>query len=945
MTRNVLCGGIVLGLVVAAGRADAAPAIAIDPNPIGFGGNGMLYNGGIPGEQQFGYYVITNVGTTTLSVTDMAITGPDAGLIAFDDPLCPWGTDCPQPFTVTPGEQRWFSLTCVTVQPGTFSASLTVTSDATSGTSSVPITCLGLYPPQLQIVPSGLDFGTTHSCWYGDSCGPSCNTQPLTQTLTITNAAPAPSEVDVSMVLPLSAPYEDFTIEGAYGWPTPLAAGQALQLTLSFHPAFSKPQFYDAPLTLTSTYPAGLAPIDIPFHAHGGGGWLVVDTPPQLGVVPIGQTLTTTITVHNAGNSCLYLNEVYPSGDLTVLAPDPSTALLQAGESFTWTVACTPSPQTPGGAMSFYYIFEGVDEPATYQFYCHSETGMLFADPAQAAFTGTREVGVGMSGTQRLRVENVGSQPTDLVAMTSSDPHFTVALASGSLPVTLAPGDETQIDVSFTPTDTTHVTGTIVLDASIGTGFTVTTVGDGAILAASVVPSSHDFGSVVLPAMQSQDFQLHNTGERTLTVDAVSLDLPNDYALIGLAAGATIDPGATLAFTVRATPSTLGQRHATLAIDLDRASDLAIPLDAIASDPVLVVATGDPSPADYALELGSVDVDVGPKTGHVTLHNAGSAAITLATCAVAGDPAFTLATACPLTLAAAANADLAVAFAPTAEADSIATLTVTGTGFATGALRIGLHGTGVDQHVALSATSIGFPDTFRHPTSAMTQVVTVRNTATAELVCSTITVDGAGFALVGPATATLAPGEAADLTIGFAPAAIGDFTGHLVIGNADDPQIARVSLTGRGIARDLAIAPLAIDLGTVTVGTTVRLGDLQPDAIAIRNADAAAAFTISSVTLSGDPAFRLIGPDRTVLAPGERARLDLELTAATPGALAAQIAVFVDGDPDPSAQIAVTANAVAPPSTGGGCGCTTGGPASTLPFALGVALLVLRRRR
>jgi MYXO-CTERM domain-containing protein len=944
MTRNLVCGGIALVLVVATGRADASPGVSIAPSAIG--GNGLLIDGGVPGEDQFGYYFITNTGTTTLTVTNMTITGAGAGIITYSDPTCGQGTSCPQTFTVAPGAQSFFSLTCVAPQPGTFLATLTVTSDATSGSGTAMLTCKGFYPPVIQVTPSALDFGTQHICWQGDLCGPSCATQPATQTLTIANAAPDPSEVDLRTVLPTSASFTIATDPGVS--PFSLTAGQSLQIQFTYHPAPPDIVDFGGPLTFTPTYPPGVPAVDVPFHAHGGSGQLWMDTT-TLPAGPVGQLLTTTITAHDGGDSCLDVNEAYMDGTFTIVDPLidlQHPRLLQSGDSITWTVTCMPTSVLP--TCSTFWINWWYDDPesgAQYQFCCEGIGGALQTDPYGAFFTNNAAVGIGMSATQRLRVYNAGNQATDLVAMTPSDPHFTAALVTGSLPVTLAPGAETQIDVTFTPTETTRVYSTILLDGSNGDDYSLEALGEGVLLAASVTPSSWDFGTVDYPATPSQDFTITNTGERTLTVNAVSLDLPNDYTVSGLATGATIDPGASLAFSVRAAPSMLGQRRATMSIDLDLAPDLAIPIAAIASDPALVVTTADTTPNDDALDFGRVDVDVGPKTGHVTLHNAGATAITLATCAITGDPAFTLATTCPLTLAPGADVDLAVAFAPTAEADAVAALTVTGTSFATGALRIGLHGLGLDQHLEFSATSLPFPDTFRHPMSAANQTVTVRNTAATELALSAITVDGAGFALVGPTSARLAPSQTVDITVAFSPTMIGDFTGHLVIGNADDPQIARVNLTGRGIARDLAIAPLAIDLGTVTVGTTLRLGDVQPGAIAIRNADATATFTISSATLSSDPAFRLIGPDRTVLAPGEQAKLDLELTPTAPGALTAQIAIFADGDPDPVAQIAVTANAAAPPSTGSGCGCSTDDPASSLPLALGVAWLAFRRRR
>jgi trimeric autotransporter adhesin len=851
MSKQLLIGTIAVVVMATAGQAAAAPGIVVAPLPIG--GNSMRADGGMPGEDQYGSYGITNTGTTTLTVTNMTLTGAGAGVISYSDDRCGQGTTCPQTFALAPGAQTSFTVLCVAPQPGQFSATLTVTSNAASGSGTAALTCRGFHAPVIQVAPSGLDFGTQHVCWQGDACGPRCATQPATQTLTITNTAADPSELDLAAALPANGPLESFTITSDQQAPYVLGAGQSVVVTLTYHPQPPATVNFDGPVALTPIYPPGLGQLAVPLHAHGGSGQFQMDSPVLLGTGPVGQPLIATITGHSSSDSCIDLDEAgfEGPGDITVLDPQVDhqhPLLLQAGEQVTWQVSCTPTQVAE--------ICESFDLNWSYD------------------------------------------------------------------------------------------------DPETGAQYTFCCQGDGGVVAASVTPASYGFGTVALPATPSQRFRLDNPGQVALTVHAVTLDLPNDYTVTGLAAGATIDPGATLTFDVRATPSMLGARQATLAIDLDRAPDLAIPLDALATDPALVVTTGDASPADYALELGNVDVDVGPKAGHVTLHNAGATPITLATCALSGDAAFALATACPGSIAAGGDADLAVAFAPTAEAELRGALLVTGTGFATGALRIGLHGTGFDQHVALSAMRLDFPDTLRHPTAAASQVVTVRNTGSTELALSAITVDGAAFSLAGPATVALAPGASTELTVTFAPSMIGDFAGHLVLGNADDPQIARVDLAGRGIARDLAIAPLAIDLGSVPVGTTVRLGDLRPDAITIRNADAAP--TVLRVTLTGDPAFRPIGPDRTSLGPGDSAKLDLSYAPTAAGAATTQIDVFADGDPDPIARITVAANAVPATSGGGGGGggagggCAIGGgSAGSWPLGLGLALalVALRRRR
>jgi hypothetical protein len=144
----------------------------------------------------------------------------------------------------------------------------------------------------------------------------------------------------------------------------------------------------------------------------------------------------------------------------------------------------------------------------------------------------------------------------------------------------------------------------------------------------------------------------------------------------------------------------LGRRRARLTIDLDRlaqSADIAIPLDAIATDPALIVTTPDADPDDYALDFGVVDLDDAPKLANVTLHNA--TARRPSRSRRARSPAIrklTIASACPFTIAPDTSAELAIAFAPTAEVESTAILTLTGTGFATGALQLPLRGTGID---------------------------------------------------------------------------------------------------------------------------------------------------------------------------------------------------------------------------------------------------------
>ena len=794
--------------------AEAGPAISIQPSPIEFYG-GPLYVqiGAAPGEEQQGWYEVRNTGDATLVVTHMAITGADAGLMRFNgavDPFCGDGQDCAQTFSLAPGESRSFQLACTAAQAGYFAAALGVTSNAASGTGTAPMSCVGLRAPIIQISPPSLDFGIAHRCDVDQFFCDPCPTQPLTQTLTITNAAAPPSRLDfyITPTLP-STVYDDFIVGDMCGADTggcSLPAGGSRPIEITFRPRWDS--LYTAPLTVVSLYP-GQPPISIPFRAEGGHGTLAFDSPDFLGSVPIGQTLTTTFTVHNAGRSCLALYGPFSSDSQIQFVGSPPTSLqLHSGQSRSWTLSCTPTAVgTVSAFLDFDVSFESIDLAT--QFATCEGIGALVVTPAPVSFTGAAAVPVGASATQRVTVRNAGLVPTDLAALTPSDPRFTAALVAGSLPLTLAPDATAEVDITFTPTDTARTSATIAFDATTGGDFPLPVVGDGVLFQADVTPAALDFGSISHPATPTQQIALHNTGTGPLTVNGVSLDLPGDFSVTGIASGATIAAGATLSFEVRATPALLGRRRATLVIDLDRIPDPRIPLDALSIDPALVVTTADLDPTDYELDFGNIDVDASPGASTATLHNTAPTPIAIATCAIAGDPELRITSACPFTIPAHATADLAFSFAPTAEAESAATVTLLGTGFATGSLQLRLRGIGLDPRIALSALSLAFPDTVQRPRDLPTRAITIHNTSTTKLVLSSLHVDNPAFSLLGPASLTLAPGASQDLTLSFAPVLVGDASGHLVIGSADDPQLARVALTGRGISHTLELSPLA----------------------------------------------------------------------------------------------------------------------------------------
>jgi MYXO-CTERM domain-containing protein len=470
--------------IATSGTVAAAPEISIGPEvPLGFQSGSTVFPGGPPGEQQFGLFELRNTGTTKLTVTSMAITGPDAAIMAFHgaiDPFCGSGRVCAQRFSIEAGQSRFFPTTCTPTRPGVFSASLRITSNAASHHTTVPMTCLGNHAPVITVSPDGLDFGVVHFCFRGDSCGPSCATVPTTQSLTITNSALAPSELAFFFTgsIPMG-PFGDVTMtpagQGIEGNAVALRAGQSATFQFTFHPHSNVT--IDGPLQLVSLFP-GQPQLAIPFHAQGGSGRTVIDTPAFLGTLDYGQTLVTAITGHNAGNSCLSISSLSMSGMCQPIDEGPFRRTLAPGESFTMDVACTPNLENFAASQLMVEAPFEAQDIQFFDFFAVPTGGALISDNPGIEFTGPFEVPVGSSATVQLGLSNLGNDPTDLVTIVSTDPQFTATPAAGSLPLTLGPGESTLVDVAFTPTSAGRASGTITFGVSAGMGFVQPVLGD-----------------------------------------------------------------------------------------------------------------------------------------------------------------------------------------------------------------------------------------------------------------------------------------------------------------------------------------------------------------------------------------------------------------------------------------------------------------------------------
>ena len=132
----------------------------------------------------------------------------------------------------------------------------------------------------------------------------------------------------------------------------------------------------------------------------------------------------------------------------------------------------------------------------------------------------------------------------------------------------LAAGDSCTISVTFTPTAPFTRTGTIAITDSAAVGpHVVSLTGGGIGPAVTLSPTALNFGNQPLGTTSApQTVTLTNTGNALLTLDGVAII--GDFAQSNTC-GTTLAPGASCAFAVTFTPTTIGSRNGALEITDD----------------------------------------------------------------------------------------------------------------------------------------------------------------------------------------------------------------------------------------------------------------------------------------------------------------------------------------------------------------------------------------
>jgi hypothetical protein len=444
---------------------------------------------------------------------------------------------------------------------------------------------------------------------------------------------------------------------------------------------------------------------------------------------------------------------------------DPSGNFIVGGTSY------IDEPEAPFIATSGSFETSDTAESDPPFFYkislASSAASSLTVSPSSLTFSS--QIVNTTSAAQTITVQNSGSS-----AIT-----FTSIVASASFTETddcspsLAANSSCTIDVTFTPTATGAITGTLTLtDSDPSSPQTVSLSGTGAAGSpqALLAPASLPFGNQTAGTTSAaQVVELSNPGTATLTNIAVSITGAGANAFADTSAcGTMLNAGASCDISVTFSPTATGSFTAQLSVsDSAAGAPQTVALSGTGIAPAAPVAQVTPS----SLNFGSVVSGSTSAVQAVTVTNTGNAALTINSIAIAGtNPSdFAETNTCGVTLSSGASCTVSVSFTPASAAGFSATLSIAD------------NAAGSPQTVALSGTGTAPTTPSDFAVSSTTPAQTVQPGAAANFTIDVAPVNGTFNNAVALTATGLPPGASAS----FAP-------GNVTPGNAGSTSVLTV---------------------------------------------------------------------------------------------------------------------------------------------------------
>ena len=199
-----------------------------------------------------------------------------------------------------------------------------------------------------------------------------------------------------------------------------------------------------------------------------------------------------------------------------------------------------------------------------------------------------KTVVLGQTVTQSLHFSNSGTAPLSISGLSVSDKQFSIA--GPSVPRVVLPNMGLDYTLSFTPSAAGAATASLkIASNAMNTVAAVSLTGTGekVIAAATVSPSSMNFGTLTLQTISTKNVTLQNSGDVNITISGITV-VGAGFGFSNISPGYSLSPSKSVTFQVWFKPTVKGPASGTvniLSANLSSPATMSLSGDGASSTP------------------------------------------------------------------------------------------------------------------------------------------------------------------------------------------------------------------------------------------------------------------------------------------------------------------------------------------------------------------------
>jgi hypothetical protein len=623
---------------------------------------------------------LTNTGNAPLQITNVAATGT-----AFSD------SGVAIPSTLNASQSVTLAVKFAPTSTGSAAGSITV-SDSAGSPVTITLSGTGTVAAAGQLTASSTTVG------FGNVAAGTSSSQ----NITLTNAGNAALQITS-----ISTSGTGFSASGVTV-PVTLNPSQTAILAAKFAPASTG----NANGTISIATNAG-SPVTIAVSGTGTQSGLSISPATfDFGSVVDGQTKSQNFTLTNTGTATLTVTQISVAGSGYSASGLNTPTTIGVGKTAAFSLLFAP---TTAGSLSGSVSISS-DAPSSPNVASVAGTGVaasvtISPSPSSLSFG---NVNAGSSSSKSVTITNSGNSSVTLSQVTVSAKDV---LASGmSTPMTLTPGQNASLNLTFNPSAAESVTGNVTISSTQGTSAVIPVTANGVQAALSLTPSSVSFGNVTVGSPNSQTIQISNTGSAVLTISQLSVT-GSGFSTSSVGLPLSLNPGAASTFNVQFAPQSAGSVSGSISLVSNAPNSpgtLALSGTGVAATPTISLSSTN-------LSFGSVNTGSSAQQS-ITITDTGNANVTVSQINVSGSGYSLTGAGTPVTLSPSQTLTFTVHFSPSSAGTDNGSVSIVSNASGSPA-SVSLTGTGVAQShtVALnwnaSASTVSGYNVYRTTTS------------------------------------------------------------------------------------------------------------------------------------------------------------------------------------------------------------------------------------